>query len=175
MKKQSLILFCLFGVTLGCENSSADQSFPLVTFSDTDTTAEHIQESDNTNSIVEETSDDIDLEEFWQEKITPIINNKGLQTDRIFHFPLEGDWGYIVELNKPDSLWTKKDFIDNYDKLFSQEVRDKLSSQTHQDVDIIENNKGYIELLVGGGWETWIDDFKDESGIIFRFRKIDND
>lgn len=116
--------------------------------------------------------DTLELNNFWIECILPIISSDAEKIKQIVHFPLAGEWGYLIGLNKPDTLWTERDFYDNLDELFYPELIDSLKTQTFNDVEVYNHTDGLTELLVGVGFETWIDGFKDESGVILRFKQI---
>jgi hypothetical protein len=120
-----------------------------------------------TSSIAE-----LELKNFWTDCILPIIYSDEKKLKQIVHFPLAGDWGFMVQLNKPDTLWTEKDFYDNHEKLFYPELIDSLKTKTFKNVEVFNHTDGLTELLVGVEFETWIDGFKNESGIILRFRQI---
>lgn len=175
MKKNSLIIVLCIANLISCNQSKNDPT-ELTGLIEVDTTSsESMVYNESSEGLSEIALDSINLKEFWTSKIVPIINNENVKSKNIFHFPLEGDWGIMMELNKPDSLWTENDFFDNYEVVFNKEVRDKLKIQNHNDVEVSVSNNGDIELLVGVGLVTLIDDFNDESGIIFRFRKIDDE
>lgn len=119
-------------------------------------------------------NDSLELQSFWKSHIHPIINGEKKVVENYTHFPLEGDWGYMIELEKSDDEWKKEDFIRNYENLFTQEVIDSLKLLNYKDIEILSHEDGGMELLVSVNFIKWIDDFKDEYGIIFRFKVIEN-
>lgn len=127
------------------------------------------------NVFGQTTIDSTELKKFWNECVSPIIDYDSNKLEKIIHFPLKGEWGFMMELNKADSLWTKQDFFDNCKKLFTKDLIEKLKVQSFKNVEVYNHDEGTVELLVSIGWETIIDGFKDEFGIIFRFKKFKND
>ncbi|MCK5856911.1 MAG: hypothetical protein KAG64_05440 [Bacteroidales bacterium] len=127
------------------------------------------------NVIGQPTIDSTELKKFWNECVNPIIDNDKDKLEKIIHFPLQGEWGFMMELNKVDRLWTKQDFFDNYGKLFANDLIENLKEQSFKNIEVYNHDNGTVELLVSVGWETMIDGFKYESGIIFRFKKFKND
>src|SRR4051812_40043688 len=49
------------------------------------------------------------LKKFWTDCITSIINSDKGKLKQIVHFPLAGEWGFMIGLNKVDTLWTQRD------------------------------------------------------------------
>ncbi len=109
-------------------------------------------------------SNSIDLKEFWNESVEPMIQKDKEKLKEIVEFPLGGEWGFMMELKKDENEWTQSDFFENYNKLFDDKIIRLLKKLNYQDAEIFES-----EILVGIGWEQ--DGF--EAGIIFRYKKID--
>ncbi len=116
--------------------------------------------------------DSTELKMFLKDCINPIIDKDKDRLEEIVYFPLLGEWGFMMGLEKNNSLWTKQDFFDNFDSLFTDELIEKLKEKSFKDIEVYNSEDGSIELSVYVGFEIRVDDFKDESGIIFRFRKI---
>ena len=116
--------------------------------------------------------DIVEVKKFWRQSVLPFIQKDTKTVDKIVHFPLGGDWGYLMELNKEQKDWTKQDFIENYGKLFTPSLIAKLKAMDYKDVDVCTDENGITELLVSVGQEQWIDGFKDESAVILRFKKL---
>jgi hypothetical protein len=113
-----------------------------------------------------------ELKSFWKHSVLPLIQKDRATIDKIVHFPLAGDWGFMMELDKAENEWTKQDFEENFNKLFTPELLKKLKSMGYQNVDIHTDENGLTELIISVGQEQWVDGFKDESAIVFRYRKI---
>ena len=168
MKVTTTIL--IFGI-LSCQSiHSQDNSTQKFDKEEPIATKEIPVKYSDSNKII--SIDTLELKNFWTDCILPIISSDEEKLKQIVHFPLAGEWGYIVGLNKPDTLWTERDFYDNLDKLFYPELIDSLKTKTFKDVEVYNHTDGLTELLVRVGFETWIDSFKDESGIILRFKQI---
>ena len=109
-------------------------------------------------------SDSVDLKEFWNESVEPLIQKDKEKLKGIVEFPLRGEWGFMMGLKKDEKEWTQSDFFENYDKLFDDKILRLLKELNYQDVEVFES-----EILVGIGWTE--EGF--ESGIIFRYKQID--
>jgi hypothetical protein len=116
-----------------------------------------------------------ELKSFWKHAVLPLTQKDRNTIDKIVHFPLAGDWGFIMELDKAEKEWTKQDFKENFDKLFTPDLLKKLKSMDYQNVEIHTDENGLTELIISVGQEQWVDGFKDESAILFRYRKIRGD
>lgn len=115
--------------------------------------------------------DSTELQKFWSESVTPIIDKNLDKLENTVQFPLIGDWGYMMGLKKADSLWTRQDFFDNYDKLFDDKIMKLLKEQNYKDAEVFKHDN-LTEILVSVGWKN--EDGITESGIIFRFKKFEN-
>ncbi len=71
------------------------------------------------NLVCQVKNDSLELQSFWKSHIHPIINGEKEKVEKNTHFPLEGDWGYMMELEKSDAEWKKEDFISNYERLYT--------------------------------------------------------
>lgn len=107
--------------------------------------------------------DSIDLREFWDKSVEPLIQKDREVLKEIVEFPLGGDWGFMMELKKGAKDWTQSDFFESYDKLFDDMVIGLLKELSYQDAHIFDS-----EILVSIGWQEG----GFESGIIFRYKKI---
>lgn len=164
-----------FSISLSCLlaacNSSTDKK--KVVKENSDTSIEQINQASKlrTDSLKDTLHQEkIDLKAFWEAKVVPIIEHDALLNQQIFHFPIEGDWGYMIDLNKHDSLWTDTDFIKKYGLLFTDDVINQLKNQTYRDVDIVHAN-GETELLISVAWKSINNPSHEESGMILRYRK----
>lgn len=122
------------------------------------------------NTYAQSAIDSTDLQKFWSESVTPIILKDKKKLESIIQFPLSGDWGYMIGLDKADSLWTQQDFFDNYDKLFNKRVFNSLKNQDFNDAEVISQGTS-TEIIVGVGWKD--EDGISEFGILLRFKLID--
>lgn len=127
-------------------------------------------ESKINNTDVKPIVDSLVLMKFWTECIIPLLNKDRKQLESVVHNSIDGEWGFMLELNKPQSEWTQKDFINNYEKLWEGKFIEILKQKSVEDVQIYNENV----LILGIGSELMIDGFKDESGILLRFKKFDN-
>lgn len=54
----------------------------------------------------------VDINEaLWNNLILPFIERDVLKLDDIVHFPLKGDWGYLMNLDVKENNWTKDLFF----------------------------------------------------------------
>ncbi len=118
--------------------------------------------------------DTLELKKFWNDCMFPIMKLDKVKLKQIVNFPLAGDWGYMVGLNKSEEQWNEKEFYNHLQKLFYPEYIDKLKKQTYKDVNVYQQDDGEINLLVTVHFEKKVDNFKTESSTILRFRKINN-
>lgn len=112
-----------------------------------------------------------ELKHIWNNCIVPIINNDVHALKELVHFPLLGDWGYLMELDKPDSLWTKQDFFDNLDNLFNKSFVDGLKSGSYR--DLIKYSPDEIRTQIHLS-HHWISNEGFEKGIILRFEQVES-
>jgi hypothetical protein len=110
-------------------------------------------------------TDSIDLKSFWSESVEPLIIKDFEKIKTIVHFPLEGEWGFMMGLKKDELDWTQVDFIENYDKLFDDKTIGLLKELNYTDAELFNH-----EILVGIGWKD--ESEISESGIIFRFKEV---
>ena len=110
-------------------------------------------------------TDSIDLKSFWSEYVEPLIDKDFEKIKSIVHFPLEGEWGFMMELKKDEINWSQVDFIENYDKLFDDKIIGLLKELNYTDAELFNN-----EILVGIGWKD--ESGISESGIIFRYKEV---
>ena len=129
---------------------------------------------DTVISLKANTIDTLELKKIWNDCMFPIMNLDKEKLKQIVYFPLAGDWGYMVGLNKSEELWTEKEFYYNLQKLFHPKYIDKLKKQTFKDISVYQQNDGEINLLVAVNFETKVGNIKTESSTILRFRKIIN-
>lgn len=129
---------------------------------------------DTAISLKANTIDTLELKKFWNDCMFPIMNLDKNRLKQIVNFPLAGDWGHLIGLNKPEEQWTEKEFYNHLQKLFYPEYLDKLKKQTYKDINVYQQDDGEINLLVTVHFEKRIDNVKTESSTILRFRKINN-
>jgi hypothetical protein len=123
-------------------------------------------------ATAQQSSDSTLIKEFWKTTIAPLISGDTVQfIDRV-NFPLQGEWGFIMELDKPQSKWNKQDFEQHFSKLFKADVIKQLEKGGYNAVNLKKENGKIAELQIGYGEEYIEDGMKFESGIIFHFRKI---
>lgn len=124
-------------------------------------------------SVADFSIDTINLKSFWEATIIPFINKDTANLKSLVHFPLAGDWGYMMELQIPEEQWTQKDFLDNYEKLFTTEVTQSLKMKSYKDVEVFHPEDGNVELLVGFSSLRIEENVQLESGFILRFKQLE--
>lgn len=105
--------------------------------------------------------DSLAIQNFKEESILPLINKDTEKLSLLIEFPLKGEWGYMMELQKDEKDWTKEDFFENYDKLFDDKVIGILKTLDYENINLYKS-----EILVG------INLADDEFAIILRYRYI---
>ncbi len=113
---------------------------------------------------------------FWNSNIKAIVE---LDKETILNqtnFPLEGSWGYAIELDKAPEEWTKDDYTNNLLKIFNQETRDQLKQKTYNDLVHYKNEQGELIYIVNVVFSTKMEDSDEymESSTIFFFKMFDS-
>lgn len=113
---------------------------------------------------------------FWNSNIKAIVD---LDKETILNqtnFPLEGSWGYAIELDKAPEEWTKDDYTNNLSKIFNQETRDQLKQKTYNDLVHYKNEQGELIYIVNVVFSTKMEDSDEymESSTIFFFKMFDS-
>ncbi len=162
----------MYFLLFGCQSSDKSESK-----NNSITTATAKMDTSKTDSVISSKTtiiDTLELKKFWNDCMLPIMSLDKDQLKQIVNFPLAGDWGHMVGLNKPEEQWTEKEFYSNLQKLFYPEYLDKLKKQTYKDINVYQQDNGEINLLVTANFEMTVDNFKTESSTILRFKKINN-
>ena len=113
---------------------------------------------------------------FWNSNIKAIVD---LDKETILNqtnFPLEGSWGYAIELDKAPEEWTKDYYTNNLSKIFNQETRDQLKKKTYNDLVQYKNEQGELIYIVNVVFSTKMEDSDEylESSTIFFFKMFDS-
>lgn len=113
---------------------------------------------------------------FWNSNIRAIIDLDAETIINQTNFPLEGSWGYAIELDKTPEEWTKDDYTNNLGKIFNQETRDQLKQKTYNDLVHYRNEQGELIYIVNVVFTTRMEDSDDmmESSTIFFFKMFDS-
>ena len=179
MLKQSVIIASL--IFLGCNPSGSNVPSTDSSISDSNLLPyaqqpeqKPVQQNIVTSKQAAIFPDSSELIRFWDECVEPVISLNAQKIKEIVHFPLEGDWGYMIGLGNPKSNWTESDFYNGLDKLFYKEFRDSLDHQTYKDVHVYQQDDGEINLMVQVNFVRYADDFKHEKSRILRYKKIND-
>jgi len=113
---------------------------------------------------------------FWNSNIKAIVE---LDKETILNqtnFPLEGSWGYALELDKAPEEWSKDDYTNNLSKIFNQETRDQLKQKTYNDLVHYKNEQGELIYIVNVVFNTKMEGSDEymESSTIFFFKMFDS-
>ena len=108
----------------------------------------------------------------WTNFLQPLIDNKLDSLINYVTFPLQGDWGAMMGHKEPPEKLNKNHFIKGFDKVFTKDFIEKTKKQSYKDISSNKSKDGSTEYLFSVGFVTMVDGFKDESGIILRFKKI---
>lgn len=113
------------------------------------------------------------LSRFWTDCVMPVINLDEQKLKKVVHFPLDGDWGYMIGLKSPGLSLTEDDFFSNLDQLFTIEFRDSLKQQSFIDVAAYQRSNSEVNLVVSVSFEKMIDGEKFETSRILRYKKFE--
>ena len=78
----------------------------------------------------------------------------------------------MVGLEKEEALWSRADFFNHLDSLFHSELIEELRRMGPRSVVLHDLGNDVPEWHVIVHFTNWIDDFKDESFVILRFRDV---
>lgn len=111
---------------------------------------------------------------FWNSNIKAIIELDEKTIIEQTHFPLEGSWGYALELQS--DVWTNEDFTSNLAKIFNEATRDQLKQKTYNDLVHYKNDAGELVYIVNVNFSEKDQDSGEmmESSTIFFFKMFDN-
>ncbi|UTW60999.1 hypothetical protein KFE98_13340 [bacterium SCSIO 12741] len=109
-------------------------------------------------------------QDFWEKYVRPFVDGDRQELDTLIHFPLEGDWGYIMKLEKDPPEWNKEDFYSNYSLLFNERIKEIILKKGYDEVHIHDWKNGPQEVVYSIGWH----DYGFESQILLRYRKVDH-
>ena len=110
---------------------------------------------------------------FWDTNIMEIIR---LEKDKIIehtNYPVEGSWGYVLELEGEPETWTNTDFNNGLPVIFNDQLRIALRSKTYNDLVHFENEKGELEFIIQLTSITSTDDGDFESSTFLYFKKFE--
>lgn len=126
-------------------------------------------------SLGQGTNKDVVLS-FWNSNIQSIINLDKAKIIEETNFPLEGSWGYVLELKTSPEQWTKEDFVNNIDKIFNEELRNNLKSKTYNDLVHYKDETGTLSFIINLNFSTKDDQSGEtfESSTILFFKMFDN-
>lgn len=114
---------------------------------------------------------------FWESNIEHIIALDKAKIIEETLFPLEGSWGYALELENAPEDWSKDDFINNLDKIFNEETRAKIGSQTYNDLVHHKDESGNLVFIVSVSFLNKDEDSGQsfESSTMFFFKLVENE
>lgn len=108
-----------------------------------------------------------DKKALWNRCIQPMCDGDSIAFAELVQFPLMGEWGYVMELDKPEELWNKQDFIDNWSKLINDLFHDQVCAESFENFEVWMN-EGVPTVDV-----AYSESFDGlESAVIFRFQKV---
>lgn len=126
-------------------------------------------------SIAQKTTRDVVIN-FWDTAIQPIID---LDKEKIIehtNFPLQGSWGYQLDLSTGPDEWTKDDFTSHLEMIFNEETRALLKQKTINDLVHYTNEAGEFEFIINVNFYSIQEETGDqyESVTIFYFKKFED-
>jgi hypothetical protein len=113
---------------------------------------------------------------FWESNVQAIIDLNKTQIIEQTNFPLEGSWGYAIELESSPEEWTKEDFVSHLESIFNEETRKQLSEKTYNDLVHYNDEAGNLIFIVNVNFLTKDSESGEsyESSTIFFFKQFDN-
>jgi hypothetical protein len=111
---------------------------------------------------------------FWNSNVKAIIDLDEKTIIEQTHFPLEGSWGYALELKS--DVWTNEDYTSNLSKIFNEETREQLKQKTYNDLVHYKNEAGELIYIINVNFSEKNEDSGEmmESSTIFFFKMFDN-
>ena len=113
------------------------------------------------------------VQSFWNSNIAAMIS---LDRETIIYqtnFPLQGSWGYALQLEGDADSWTKEDFVQNVDKIFNDELRIKLRRIDHNQLVHHVDENGQLNFILQLLFVTEEDGEKYESATLLYFKQFD--
>jgi len=110
---------------------------------------------------------------FWDTNIMEIIR---LEKDKIIkhtNYPVEGSWGYVLELEGEAEIWTTEDFNAGIPLLFNEELRSAMRSKSYNDLVHFKNDNGELEFILQVTTITSTEDGDFESSTFLYFKKFE--
>lgn len=110
---------------------------------------------------------------FWDTNIMEIIR---LDKEKIIehtNYPVEGSWGYVLELEGEPDTWTTAEFNNGLPLIFNDQLRIALRSKTYNDLVHFENETGELEFIIQLTSITSTDDGDFESSTFLYFKKFE--
>jgi len=113
---------------------------------------------------------------FWNSNIKAIVDMDKEKIIRQTNFPVEGSWGYLLELEDKPENKVESVFTDNLDKIFNEETRKQLSEKTYNDLVHHKNEAGEIIFIVNVVFDNVDPEtgYEYESSTLFFFKLFDN-
>jgi len=110
---------------------------------------------------------------FWDTNVLEIIR---LDTKNIIehtNYPVDGSWGYVLELEGEPETWTNEDFNTGIPTLFNEQLRIAVRGKTYNDLVHFENEAGELEFILSLSFTTATDEGDFESSTFLYFKKFD--
>ena len=110
---------------------------------------------------------------FWDTNIMEIIR---LDKEKIMehtNYPVEGSWGYVLELESEPENWSETDFNAGIPVIFNDEMRIALRGKTYNDLVHFENEAGELEFILQVSTITSTEDGDFESSTFLYFKKFE--
>lgn len=123
------------------------------------------------NQPVEQSAEEItERKQFWISCVLPITQKDRALLEEVLRFPLDGDWSYMMGLDKPGSACSKADFFKHYDSLFDRTFTDNLQAQDYRDITHYQNDNNPPERAITVAISTERDGTTFESSVLLRYR-----
>jgi hypothetical protein len=94
-------------------------------------------------------TEDEDLKLLWETNIQPIIDQNAEAIAERTQFPLGGEWYMAIDYEMMEEDATKEFFLENLDKVFTEEVRSVLREMDYNKLSVMgDENWTIVTLLI---------------------------
>lgn len=122
------------------------------------------------NTFGQVTQDDLNI--IWEENVDAIVRmDRDVIDQFVIHAP-EGEWGYIVGLEGSSDEWTKEQFMDNLESIFSDDLRLEFRMGDVDMLEVVQEDAPSIVHLTHFTSEEYEGEIY-ESATIIVFEKLD--
>jgi len=115
--------------------------------------------------------DQNEVELFWMDFSSKVHQNNKDEVIQNIHFPLDGEWGFILDAKKTSLNLTSKDFKEGYNIIFNDLVKTQISNINMTSFDYMKSIDGGVLIGFRVGVSLTEDTDEFESSRFFTFYK----